>query len=234
MLIRFDTVAVPGLGTRTILAAVLADAETVELRPALSASLRTADLEFFLESMRWTEADLLAAGSVRDTVLTEDDQSYIRTRYHNRWIVEQEMLALEKATSIDVDLQLGTFEAGGYGPLLLRHIDEHKWYLSERRGKEVSRADAARSWYGEVFLPVCRLLREQGLVRVFPEKTAASLYVEIMEHKYYMSRGERRDVGLVTALHDYLRRFAPSRTPVPFLEQLARSLADHLEPLLPE
>ncbi len=45
----------------------------------------------------------------------------------------------------------------------------------------------------------------------FPDKTAASLYVEIMENKYLMSERERRDVGLVAALEDYAHRFAPDK-----------------------
>jgi hypothetical protein len=56
MLIRFSSETVPELGRRTLLTAVLADAETVEIHPSISDSLRSADIEFFLESMLWTEA----------------------------------------------------------------------------------------------------------------------------------------------------------------------------------
>ena len=51
MLIRFTTETIPELGYRTRLGAVLADAETAEIHPSISDSLRLADVEVFLESM---------------------------------------------------------------------------------------------------------------------------------------------------------------------------------------
>ena len=137
MLIHFSTEIVPELGRRTRLQAVLADAETVEVRPSLSDSLRRADVDFFLESMLWTEADLQASGVTRDPVITREDQQYITTRYAERYAVAQEIRSFELVTHIDVDRLLGNFDAKGYGKLLLQHINEHKWYLSERHGKEV-------------------------------------------------------------------------------------------------
>jgi hypothetical protein len=111
-------------------------------------------------------------------------------------------------THIDVDKLLGNFDVQGYGKLLLQHINEHKWYLSEQRGVEVQLIDAAKDWYETVFKAVCRVFNHYGLLEFFPDKTASSLYVEIMEHKYFMSKRERKDVGLVAAVEDYLNRFA--------------------------
>jgi hypothetical protein len=207
MLIHFSTEIVPELGRRTRLQAVLADAETVEVRPSLSDSLRRADVDFFLESMLWTEADLQASGVTRDPLITREDQHYITTRYAERYAVAQEIRSFELVTHIDVDKLLGNFDAKGYGKLLLQHINEHKWYLSERHGREVPLQDAAEHWYREIFKPVCSIFSDHGLLRFFPDKTASSLYVEIMEHKYFMSQKERRDVGLVAALEDYAARF---------------------------
>ena len=225
MLILFGNEHVPGLGQRTHLTAVLADAETVELHPVISPSLRNADVGFFLESMQWTEADLRASGVVRDPVMTRDDLQYVLQEYTRRIAVEQEMRSFELVTLIDVDRLLGNFDVAGYGALLLRHIHEHKWFVSERLGKEISLEDAAGDWYREVFKPVCRLFKEYGLPDFFPEKTAASLYVEIMEHKYFMSQHEGRDVGLVRALNDYATRFTAQEPLFLALRSLGRVLA---------
>lgn len=208
MLIRFETQSVPELGKRTVLTAVLADAETVEIHPAISDSLRLADVEFFLESMLWTEADLKASGIVRDPLITEGDQAYIMASYKGLYAVEQEIASFELVTHIDVDKLLGTFDVKGYGKLLLQHIQEHKWYVSERRGSEVPVIEAAEDWYRTIFKPVCKIFHDYGLLQFFPDKTASSLYVEIMEHKYFMSEQEKKDVGLVAALEDYARRYA--------------------------
>ena len=208
MLIRFTTEVVPELGKRTQLSAVLADAETVEIRQSISDAMRRADVDLFLESMLWTEADLRASGIVRDPLVTKEDQEYVLSSYTDRFAIEQEMRSFELVTHIDVDKLLGAFDAKGYGKLLLQHIKEHKWYLSERKGGEVSLNDAAEDWYREIFKPVCRIFHRYGLLEFFPNKTASTLYVEIMEHKYFMSEREKRDVGLVAALEDYLNRFA--------------------------
>jgi len=93
----------------------------------------------------------------------------------------------------------------GYGALLLKHINEHKWYLSEQRGREAPVEKAADHWYAEVFRPVCRLFKEHGLLSMFPEKSASTLYFEIMEHKYLLSEKEEKDVGLVRARETTLR-----------------------------
>jgi len=212
MLISFSTGVVPEVGRRTRLQAVLADAETVEIRPSVSDTLRLSDVEFFLESMQWNEADLKASGIVRDPLITRDDRHYLLGHYTELYAVELEMRSFELITHIDVDRLLGNFDAKGYGRLLLKHINEHKWYLSERTGRDVPLAEAAEDWYAHIFRPVCGVFNDYGLPGHFPDKTASSLYVEIMEHKYFMSQKEKRDVGLVAALGDYATRFAPQET----------------------
>jgi len=208
MLINFSTEVVPELGRRTKLSAILADAETVEIHTTVSDLLRLSDIEFFLESMQWTDADLRASGIVRDPVLTQEDQHYILQAYNERYAVELEMRSFELVTHMDVDKLLGNFDAKGYGRLLLKHIQEHKWYISEKRGTEVPLFEAAEDWYREIFKPVCRIFNEHGVLQFFPDKTASSLYVEIMEHKYFMSEQGRKDVGLVAALNDYAKRYS--------------------------
>ncbi len=208
MLIRFQTETVPELGNRTVLTAVLADAETVEIHPSLSERMKAADVEFFLESMLWTDADLRASGVVRDHIMTQDDQAYILASYKERYDLDIEMRAFELVTHIDVDKLLGSFNVKGHGQLLLKHINEHKWYISERQGCEIPLIEAAENWYKEVFKPVCRIFNEHGLMAFFPGTTASSLYAEIMEHKYFMSEREQRDVGLLAALEDYSKKFS--------------------------
>ncbi|MFN0157114.1 MAG: DUF4032 domain-containing protein [Bacteroidota bacterium] len=208
MLIHFSTEVVPELGRRTKLQAVLADAETVEIHPGISDKLRLADVEFFLESMLWTEADLTASGIVRDPLITQKDQNYVLQSYTEQYAVELEMQSFELVTHIDADKLLGNFDEKGYGKLLLQHIHEHKWYISENRKAEVPLVESAEDWYKEVFKPVCKIFHDYGLLKFFPDKTASSLYVEVMEHKYFMSQQEKKDVGLETALEDYCKRFA--------------------------
>lgn len=228
MLINFSTENIPELGNRTNLRAVLADVETVEIHRSITDSLRLADVEFFLESMLWTEADLKASGIVRDAVMTEDDQQFIIQTYKERYTIEQEMRSFELVTHIDVDKLLGDFDVKGYARLLLRHISEHKWYLSERQKREVPMIEAAKDWYREIFQPVCKVFIQHNFADFFPEKTAASLYVEIMEHKYLMSEQAGKDVGMIAAARDFVKNFAAQKPPQPTI----RSILNELRKLL--
>jgi len=209
MLIHFATNTVPELGFRTTLQAILADAETVELHASLSGTRRMADIAVFLESMAWTEADLRASGIVREPVLTPEDERYFVDRYQMRFDLEQEKRTFAVLTRIDVDSLLGDFDLRGQGDILLKHIQEHRWYLGERAGSPVSLEHAAEDWYQTIFKPVCRVFSEQGLTELFPESTASGLYLRIMEHKYFMSQRRGTDVGLLPALQDYMQTFAP-------------------------
>lgn len=200
MMILFAKERVPEMGTRTLLKAVLADAETVEFHPSLSDHMRRADVDCFLESMLWTEADML-----RDPLMTKDDQEYILHRYLDVYEIEREERAFELLTHIDVDQLLGSFDAKDQAKVLLKHIYEHKWYMSEREGKETSIEQAAIDWYSTVFKPVLKLFGEFDILDEFPDRTATSLYLEVMLHKYYLSQQMRRDVGLIAAFEDYSR-----------------------------
>jgi hypothetical protein len=231
MLINFSKETVPHLGFRTSLKAVLADAETVEIHPSLTDSLRLADVEFFLESMQWTEEDLRASGVVRDRVVTEDAQREFLEQYKERYAVEQEMKSFELVTNIDVDQLLGNFDVKGYGRILLKHINEHKWYLSERHKKEIALEMAAEDWYREVFQPVCNVFIQYHYSEYFPEKTAASLYVEIMARKYLMSEQAGKDVGVIAAARDYVKRNASLKPPPNTLRSILRDLASLLKHL---
>lgn len=203
MMILFVKEPFPEIGTRTVLKAVLADAETVEFHSSLSERLRRADIDYFLESMLWTEADMKASGMIRDPLMTRSDQHYILNRYLDLFEVEREEQSFELLTHIDVDALLGSFMEKGQAKVLLKHIYEHKWYISEQEGREIPLEHAARDWYAHVFKPVLQLFKEFDLAAGDQDITASGLYLDIMLHKYYLSEKFGRDVGLITAFGDY-------------------------------
>ncbi len=224
MMIVFAQQPSPELGIRTVLRAVLADAETVEVQNSLSERLRTSDVEYFLESMAWTEADMKASGIIRGRVMTLEDQKYILRRYADLFEVEREEQKFELLTKIDVDELLGSFETSGQSKALLKHIYEHKWYLSESVGKNVPLKSAAEDWYRNHFKPVLKLFNESEILDDLQERSASSLYLDIMLHKYYLSEQVGKDVGLSAAFEDYSQRFKNNRTLMNKLSKLGRSI----------
>ena len=67
--------------------------------------------------------------------------------------------------------------------LLLEQIDAHRRLLSQKEGQPVDEATAVGRWYDEVYRPVVTLIREQGILRRFPELTEADLYVLLSERR---------------------------------------------------
>jgi hypothetical protein len=206
-LVKFLRVDVPYIGKKVELKAFLVDAETVEIHDSISDALRATDVEFFLESMEWLNADLMAEGILRDPLGTKEDVDYIKGQYEVKFEANVRLLEFEKRTGLNVQRLLGKLRVPVEVDLLQKHIEEHKWYLNERGERQFDIVEAAKRWHDEVFIPICELFREEEVPRYFPGKTASELYMEIMTHKYFLSEEHGEDVGMMKATRDYVERF---------------------------
>ncbi|MBP6471352.1 MAG: ParB N-terminal domain-containing protein, partial [Chloroflexi bacterium] len=72
----------------------------------------------------------------------------------------------------DVDLSM-TF-AGNYRALLAQ-IDHQREHLLSERGEPVTYHEAVADWYETIYMPIIRLIREQGVLHNFPERTEADM-----------------------------------------------------------
>jgi hypothetical protein len=74
---------------------------------------------------------------------------------------------------------------GGY-ERMLEHIAVHRYFMGLDFQRDISEAEAVAHWYDTVYLPVVRVIRESGLLRVFPGKTEADFYLWVMDHRHYL------------------------------------------------
>jgi hypothetical protein len=206
-LVKFLKIDIPYIGKKTQLKAYLADAETVKIHRSLNDALRFSDVEFFLESMAWLNEDLRASGIVRSDLATQRDKDYVQSQYERMYEIALMERRFEEASNLNIKKYLGKVRDGAYLDLLQKHIEEHKWYLSERRQQEVDLKEAGQDWLKTIFVPLCELFKNENVLDMFPGKTASDLYVEIMTNKYYLSEKRGKDVGMVYAMHDYAERF---------------------------
>jgi len=129
--------------------------------------------------------------SVRDLLLKEEYSDFLEwTNLHQ----------------LRPDERIEFTELGGYLDLV-RHINAHRYYMSKERGYEVSRDEAVADWYDTVYMPIVRVIREQGALRYFPGRTEADLYRWIMEHRWYMREQAGTDPGPEGATNDYVASF---------------------------
>jgi nucleotide-binding universal stress UspA family protein len=68
----------------------------------------------------------------------------------------------------------------GRYPRLLEHIEVHRYFMGLEQRREISHGEAVGHWYDEVYLPVVRVIRQQGILRDFPDRTETDLYLWIV------------------------------------------------------
>jgi nucleotide-binding universal stress UspA family protein len=65
---------------------------------------------------------------------------------------------------------------------LEEHIEVHRYFMGLEQQREIPYQEAVTHWYDEVYLPVVQVIQEQGILRDFPERTEADLYLWVSEH----------------------------------------------------
>jgi hypothetical protein len=119
-----------------------------------------------------------------DIPLTLDDFE------RDQWIIKVERKEFMDLTQLD-ELRPGhgiRFTEPGRYEMMLRHIEVHRYLRDlelERAGSErqLSWEEAVTSWYDNVYLPMVEAIREYELLRNFPERTEADLYMWITHHR---------------------------------------------------
>ena len=71
----------------------------------------------------------------------------------------------------------------GQYPRLLEHIEVHRHYMGLELQREIPYEEAVTHWYDTVYLPVVQIIRNQGNLRHFPNRTETDLYLWIAEHR---------------------------------------------------
>lgn len=204
MLVRFIKIRDEKGRTKTELKAILADAETVLFLPKISSKLKNEELNFFFESMEWLNEDYRKAGLKREYFSVKEGKKYLLERYKSQLSLLKKKKQFEKNTGLIVRKYFHPLFNINTLDEIQKQIDEHKWYLSENAGYEISIKDAANDWVEKIYLKIIKEFEKLKLFEHFPFMTPASLYLEMMTHKYFISEKRGNDVGIETAINDYL------------------------------
>ena len=71
----------------------------------------------------------------------------------------------------------------GQYPRLLEHIEVHRHYMGLEQQREIPYEEAVTHWYDTVYQPVVQIIRNQGMLHHFPNRTETDLYLWIAEHR---------------------------------------------------
>jgi nucleotide-binding universal stress UspA family protein len=100
-------------------------------------------------------------------------------------ILKAEYAAFLERTGLDKafpDHDFSVTKQGGTEKLF-EHITVHRHFLGENLQREISLPEAVASWHQHVYFPVIEVIRHRGLLRDFPGRTEADLYLWVTEHK---------------------------------------------------
>lgn len=126
---------------------------------------------------------------------------------------------------------LSVSEAGQY-PLLLNHIDVHRYYMGLDFQRDIGYEEAVGHWYDTVYLPLVEIIRSTGILARFPGRTEADLYLWVTEHRAALEDELGTRVRPEYAAHRLAEARSEAAEPLP-AQLLARLAGRLLERIIP-
>jgi hypothetical protein len=74
---------------------------------------------------------------------------------------------------------------------MLEHIAVHRYFMGIDWKRDISDEEAVAHWYDTVYMPVVQVIRDTNILKEFPGKTEADLYLWVLDHqRYLVNEGE--------------------------------------------
>jgi nucleotide-binding universal stress UspA family protein len=125
-------------------------------------------------------------------------------------ILKAEYAAFLEQTHLDEirpRADLGTTVPGRY-PKLLEHIEVHRHFMGVEQEREIPYKEAVGHWYDQVYMPVVTVIRQRGILRDFPGRTEADLYLWILGRRAELEGLLGWEVEADTAATDLAAQFS--------------------------
>lgn len=135
--------------------------------------------------------------------MLDTDKKYFKKEYKTFYKLLNKIVEFEKTTGLEIRKHFFKITDQYSIDSILKQIEEHKWYLSEKSGNEVDITFAAQDWIEKVYNPIIKEFNKLKIFEYFPDTNSLKLYTDIMAHKYYLSIENGDDVGIYTAIRSY-------------------------------
>jgi hypothetical protein len=73
---------------------------------------------------------------------------------------------------------------------ILEHIAVHRYFMGLDLKRDISEEEAVTHWYDNVYMPIVKVIRETNILKEFPDKTEADLYLWVLDHQHYLEEEE--------------------------------------------
>ena len=87
---------------------------------------------------------------------------------------------------------------------MLEHIAVHRYFMGLDWQKDISEEEAVSHWYDRVYQPIVRSIRRSGILKEFPGKTEADLYLWVLDRQRYLHAAGHELVSPTRAANDFL------------------------------
>ncbi len=156
-------------------------------------------------------------------------ESHIRAPLYAAMTPEQLLIQVEYAeflrkTNLDrlrPDHDIRPTALGRYDEIW-EQILEHQEMLRALLGAEVTTEQAVLDWYDHVYLPIVRVVDERGILKRFPRRSRADVYLWIMAHRGLLEEREGHEISPEASAVNYAEGLEQHLDPVEFLRHAIR------------
>lgn len=96
---------------------------------------------------------------------------------------------------------------GGY-PIIMEHIQRHRYYLERKELRSVGLQEAAVSWFDKIYQPMVRLIKANGILDHFPYRTEADFYIWITKYKNMLFKDDFAPNEVLNDIESYNKIFS--------------------------
>ncbi len=87
---------------------------------------------------------------------------------------------------------------------MLEHIAVHRYFMGLDLQRDISEEEAVAHWYDTVYQPIVSTIRRSGVLKEFPGKTEADLYLWVLDRQRYLHAEGQKLVSPQKAAKDFL------------------------------
>ena len=99
------------------------------------------------------------------------------------------------------------FTAAGRYDVIYNHILTHKYYMNQQIEEEVSMEEAISSWFEKVYLPLASSIIKKRILKKFPKRTVADLYVWTVRYWDQLKQKFGNDVAIDEAVETFSKKY---------------------------
>lgn len=118
-------------------------------------------------------------------------------------IERERFLGRTRLLELRPDAQIELSQPGGYDTLQ-EHIAVPAYVLSQQTGQPVAWDEAVTLWYDDVYMPMVRAIRQRDLLRRYPGRSDADLYLWLMEHRDALAQEPELEQALAAAARQFV------------------------------